>query len=478
MIYCPRCQTENRRDAHFCYQCSYNFQKKNKKRPGRSFIILILIVGLVWLFFRSCGPKLNWSSNRAGSEFNSSNEQRIPRGAPPAEMGSPSVKPSDGSLVTASGLKLVQSPPPPMGKPQLQTQIPAPSSGLKTLQKLPSSQSGLTFIEEMPGGKGLEFIQQGANSGLKVVQEVSASSGVQMIPLPSGSNIIVLQMPANSQGIKVIQLPSFSSASSPSASSANPDDVVKETPSPEPVDKEANKPMPAETPDQKKDKDTDLSQMALIPAGDFMMGSPSGKGNSDEHPQHKVWVSAFYMDKYLVTFDQYDKFCEATGRDPAQDNGWGRGKNPVINIKWGDADAYCRWAGKRLPTEAEWEKAARGGTDTSYFFGEDPGQLKDYAWYADNSNDRVQPVGQKKPNPYGLYDIVGNVWEWVNDYYGQSYYDESPAQNPPGPAGGEYRVLRGGSWNINADYLESAHRGMDEPDHQDTSDGCRCAKSR
>jgi formylglycine-generating enzyme required for sulfatase activity len=218
--------------------------------------------------------------------------------------------------------------------------------------------------------------------------------------------------------------------------------------------------------------------MVLIPAGYFMMGSAVGKGNSDEHPQHKVWVGAFYMDKYLATFDEYDKFCEKTGRDPAQDNGWGRGKNPVVNIKWSDADAFCRWAGKRLPTEAEWEKAARGGSDSDYFFGDDAAQLKDYAWFADNSGDRVQPVGQKQPNPYGLYDIVGNVWEWVNDWYGQTYYDESPAQNPTGPTSGEYRVLRGGSWNINADYLESAHRGMDEPDHQDTSDGCRCARSR
>lgn len=364
-----------------------------------------------------------------------------------------------------------------MGKPQLQAQVPEPSSGLKALQKLPSSQSGLTFIEEIPGGKGLEFVQQGANGGMKVVQEVPASSGVQMVPLPSGSNIIVLQMPANSQGIKVIQLPSFSSnpSSTQPSPASSPEDVVKETPSPEQSDN-ANKPTPEGTP-QKKEKEADLSQMALIPAGYFLMGSPSGKGNNDEHPQHKVWVSAFYMDKYLVTFEEYDKFCEATGRDPAQDNGWGRGKNPVVNIKWSDADAYCHSVGKRLPTEAEWEKAARGGTDTDYFFGDDPGQLKDYAWYADNSNDRVQPVGQKKPNPYGLYDIVGDVWEWVNDYYGESYYDESPAQDPQGPNGGEYRVLRGGSWSINADYLESAHRGMDEPDHQDTSDGCRCAKS-
>lgn len=329
---------------------------------------------------------------------------------------------------------------------------------------------------------------------MRVVQEIPASSGAQMVSLPSGGNIIVLQVPANFQGFKVIQLPAFpapetnpSSSTSPPPPSSSPEpsspDVVKETPSPEASpEPETPKPSPVETPEStkttEKPKPEDLSPMVLVPAGYFNMGSPEGKGNKDEHPQHKVWVGAFYMDRYLVTFDQYDKFSEATGRDPVPDNGWGRGKNPVINIKWGDADAFCKWAGKRLPTEAEWERAARGGTDSAYFFGDDDSQLKDYAWYADNSGDKAQPVGLKQPNPLGLYDMVGNVWQWVNDWYAQDYYNQSPAQNPPGPDSGDYKVLRGGSWNINSDYLQSAHRGMDEPDHQDDSDGCRCAKSR
>jgi formylglycine-generating enzyme required for sulfatase activity/predicted nucleic acid-binding Zn ribbon protein len=490
VIYCPRCQTENRRDSHFCYRCSYNFLQKRRNRLKR-FVLLILfgfiLLLILFLFFNQKIRQIStfWPMGN----LNSTREVMMPLDQGSGEtmgLGSSLTQHSEkknsnyppGVLVTASGLQLVQSSPPPSGKPRLDGQIPEPSSTLKALQQLSPSASGLAFIEEVPSGSGLRFVQQGSSGGMRVVQEIPASSGVQMVPLPSGENFIVLQIPP---GMKVIQLPSFSSPSQPSSPASSPEAVVKETPSPE-ATLDATKPAASETPDSsksdKKGKDSDSSPVVLIPAGYFNMGSPDGKGNRDEHPQHKVWVGAFYMDRYLATFDQYDKFCEATGRDPVSDNGWGRGKNPVINIKWSDADSFCKWAGKRLPTEAEWERAARGGTDTSYFFGDDESQIKDYAWYADNSGDKAQPVGMKQPNAFGLYDIVGNVWQWVNDWYGQSYYDESPAQNPTGPAGGEYRVLRGGSWNINADYLQSAHRGMDEPDHQDNSDGCRCAKSR
>jgi formylglycine-generating enzyme required for sulfatase activity len=478
LIYCPRCQTENRRDSHFCYRCSYDFAVKRKIGVKRYVLILFLLFVLLLTGFLFCNRKSR--DVRASSEMslmaNSGKASDVMEVGGSGSNKQTSNSPA-GVLTTMSGLQLVQSPPPPMGKPQLGAPIPPPSSDLKSLAQLSPWSSGLAFIEEAPGSAGIQFIQQGTNGGMKVVQEIPASSGVQMVPVPQGGNIIVLQIPP---GMKVIQLPSFSSPSQPSASSVQPpvsipNEVVKETPSPE-------APSASQTPDsdkdEKKGKESDSSAMVLIPAGYFNMGSPDGKGNGDEHPQHKVWVGAFYMDKYLATFDQYDKFCEATGRVPVSDNGWGRGKNPVINIKWSDADSFCKWAGKRLPTEAEWERAARGGTDTAYFFGDDETQLKDYAWYADDAGDRAQPVGLKQPNAFGLYDIVGDVWQWVGDWYGQGYYGESPVQNPTGPTSGEYRVLRGGSWNINADYLQSAHRGMDEPDHQDTSDGCRCAKSR
>jgi len=399
-------------------------------------------------------------------------------------------------LVTASGLKLEKSPPPPAEKPRLRGPISEPSAGLKALGKLPPSASGLSFVEEPHAVKGLEFVRKGLSGGMRVIQEIPASSDAQTFSLPSEGNIIVLQVPANSQGVKVIQLPSFSTRSvksrgltrytQPSFTATGPEEVVKETPPPETAsDKGESHPAASLTSDgsknddkDKKAKDSDSSPMVLIPAGYFNMGSPDEKGNTDEHPQHKVWVEAFYMDKYLTTFDQYDKFCDDTGRNPISDNGWGRGDNPAINLMWEDADAFCKWAGKRLPTEAEWEKAARGGTDTAYFFGDNENLLKDYAWYADNSGDKIKTVGQKKPNPFGLYDILGDVWEWMSDWYGKDYYRQSPAQNPTGPESGTYRVLRGGSFNVNADYLQSAHRGIDRPDHQDTNDGCRCAKSQ
>jgi formylglycine-generating enzyme required for sulfatase activity len=218
------------------------------------------------------------------------------------------------------------------------------------------------------------------------------------------------------------------------------------------------------------------SEMALIPAGYFMMGSPKGVGKKEEHPQHKVWVDAFYIDKTEVTFDQYDNFGRATGRVKPSDEGWGRGTRPVVNINWNDADAYCKWAGKRLPTEAEWEKAARGGTDTKWYWGDDENVIDEYAWYDKNSGGTTHPVGLKKPNPFGLFDMAGNVWEWCSDWYGEKYYQSSLERNPGGPDSGEYRILRGGSWGSNADYAYSAYRSGCEPYGRTYRIGCRCAR--
>jgi formylglycine-generating enzyme required for sulfatase activity len=240
----------------------------------------------------------------------------------------------------------------------------------------------------------------------------------------------------------------------------------------------------------------DGAAMELIPAGYFMMGAPKDKGDKDEHPAHRVWVSAFYMDRTLVTFNLYDKFCDATGRKKPGDGfvsysfkiqspHWGRGARPVLNLTWKDADAYCRWAGGRLPSEAEWEKAARGGVETPYFWGEDPGPASDYAWYGGNSRYMTWPVGGLKPNPYGLYDIVGNLWEWVSDWYSADYYSESPSRNPMGPAEGKLKVLRGGSFANGDESLQSAHRSSWDPDKEDGQEtmghlhehGCRCVQS-
>jgi formylglycine-generating enzyme len=227
---------------------------------------------------------------------------------------------------------------------------------------------------------------------------------------------------------------------------------------------------------QKKER-VAITNMKLIPAGAFNMGSPSREGDSDEHPRHKVYLDAYYMDEHEVTFDQYDAYAAATGKRKPGDEGWGRGKRPVIRVTWHEADAYCKWAGKRLPTEAEWEKAARGGASTKYSHGADYNGLGDYAWYNSNSGQKTQPVGQKKPNGYGLYDMAGNVLEWVADWYDKDYYQNSPAKNPVGPGSGTLRALRGGSWFNNPDFMRPAFRNWYYPRGTTVNDGFRCAAS-
>jgi formylglycine-generating enzyme required for sulfatase activity len=222
-------------------------------------------------------------------------------------------------------------------------------------------------------------------------------------------------------------------------------------------------------------------RMVLIPAGDFMMGSPNNVGGGDEHPQHKVYLDAYYIDKYLVTYDQYDKFCEATHRPKPIATKSGRGRNPVEGVSWDDADAYAQWVGKFLPTEAQWEKAARGGRDTAWFFGDDDSEEVDYGGYelVKNFGDAVfphyervaYPVGGKKPNPFGLYDMGLMVGEWCEDWYNSKYYAESPAENPLGPEKGNEKVLRGGT----GEYARSACRfWRKSPDDHELGIGFRC----
>jgi len=214
-------------------------------------------------------------------------------------------------------------------------------------------------------------------------------------------------------------------------------------------------------------------QMVLIPAGTFSMGSNTF---SNEQPIHVVNLDAFYIDKYEVTFDQYDRFCDATGRTKPSDSGWGRGTRPVIDVSWNDAKAYCDWAGKRLPTEAEWEYACRAGGTGAWTFGDTEATLVNYAWYGVNSGSQTHPVGEKTANAWGLYDMHGNVWEWCADWYDSGYYAGSPATNPPGPASGTYRLLRGGSCYVAANDARSAYRGSG-PGGGGSDYGFRCAAS-
>ncbi len=216
----------------------------------------------------------------------------------------------------------------------------------------------------------------------------------------------------------------------------------------------------------------DGSILIYIPAGEFTMGSENG--DSDEKPVHKVYLDGYYIGKYEVTFEQYDRFCEATGRVKPDNEGWGRGNRPVINVSWNDAVAYCKWAGLRLPTEAEWEKAARGGENYKYAGSNNPDEV---AWYDNNSGNYTHPVGQKKANGYGTYDMSGNVWEWCSDWYDSGYYSNSPYRNPKGPASGSSRVYRGGSWDVGARNIRCAVRYGDTSDSGNCGLGFRVARS-
>jgi formylglycine-generating enzyme required for sulfatase activity len=212
-------------------------------------------------------------------------------------------------------------------------------------------------------------------------------------------------------------------------------------------------------------------EMVFVKGGTFQMGSTNGDG--DEKPVHSVTVDDFYMSKYEVTFAEYDKFCEATGRKKPKDQGWGRGSRPVINVSWHDAAAYCQWAGGRLPTEAEWEYAARGGNKSNGYTYAGSHNADEVAWY--NSGE-THPVGQKKPNELGLYDMSGNVWEWCSDWYDSDYYENSPSSNPKGPSNGSGRVRRGGSWYYYAKGCRVANRSDYDPSFGDLYLGFRLAR--
>ena len=202
-------------------------------------------------------------------------------------------------------------------------------------------------------------------------------------------------------------------------------------------------------------------ELRYIPAGEFMMGSPESEKNrdNDEGPVHRINISkGFYIGIYQVTQEQY---MAVMGKNPSHFSGTNL---PVEQVTWDNAVEFCKklsWKeGKiyRLPTEAEWEYACRAGTNTRFYYGDDDSQLADYGWYESNSGDQTHPVGQKKPNAFGLYDMHGNVWEWSGDCYDENYYKKCPTADPQGPNGGQHRVLRGGSWFLYLEFCRSASR--------------------
>jgi eukaryotic-like serine/threonine-protein kinase len=234
--------------------------------------------------------------------------------------------------------------------------------------------------------------------------------------------------------------------------------------------------------------------MVDVPAGEFQMGcDPDHNGGyscaSDELPLHAVYLDAYRIDRTEVTNAQY-KQCVAAGVCALPIETWTNctfyywlpfyANHPMRCMDWNRASAYCAWAGKRLPTEAEWEKAARGATDTrAYPWGDaEPTCALANGWLTGDCYGDIRAVGSLPAgaSPYGALDMAGNVMEWVNDWYQSNYYSVSPDSNPPGPATGSSRVLRGGHWNNSASYLRLARR-FTSPDPTDLYDliGFRCA---
>jgi len=220
----------------------------------------------------------------------------------------------------------------------------------------------------------------------------------------------------------------------------------------------------------------------MIPGGSFTMGSDS----AGERPKHKVWVDTFFLDKCEVTNRQYKEFIKATGHPQPpffRDSILGLPDHPVVGVSYSDAQSFAYWAGKRLPTEAEWEYAARGGLKGKDFpwGNEPPAGRCNFAPHGDKEADGyafTSPVGRFAANKYGLYDMAGNAWEWCQDFYDTLYYRASPETNPAGPDSGYTRVLRGGSWlSINPKHLKCSSRLELKPYVLDRYYGFRCAKT-
>jgi formylglycine-generating enzyme required for sulfatase activity len=242
----------------------------------------------------------------------------------------------------------------------------------------------------------------------------------------------------------------------------------------------------------------DWAMLVYVPAGEFVMGSEDG--GSDERPVHSVYLDAFWIYQTKVTNAMYATFLNAEGNQTEGGVTWldagdgdvrihqvsgawqvdsGYEEHPAIEVSWYGAAAYCQWAGVRLPTEAEWEKAACGTEGNIYPWGDSWNSGLANASGAGDGYSGTSPAGSFPggASPYGALDMAGNVWEWVADWYGGNYYQSSPNENPTGPESGRYRILRGGSWHVNPNYLRAANRHFHFPYTSHFVIGFRCAMS-
>jgi formylglycine-generating enzyme required for sulfatase activity len=225
-----------------------------------------------------------------------------------------------------------------------------------------------------------------------------------------------------------------------------------------------------------RENPTDGLEYVWIPPGTFMMGCSPGDNEcyDDEKPSHRVSLSkGFWIGQTEVTVAAYKRFAGRTGRTmptaPDFNPGLNNEQMPIVNVSWDDAQAYCAWAGGQLPTEAEWEYAARAGSTEARH-----GSLDEVAWCNTNSRGQTHPVGEKRGNGFGLHDMLGNVWEWVNDWYDQNYYQSSPPRDPTGPTSGQQRVLRGGSWGGDPRRVRVSCRDWNDPGVRSFFNGVRC----
>ena len=212
--------------------------------------------------------------------------------------------------------------------------------------------------------------------------------------------------------------------------------------------------------------------MVLIPKGCFMMGANTVKFNENERPMHEVCLSSFYIDLYEVTQEEYEKIM---GKNPSF---FKKKYHPVEQVTWNNADKYCRTIKKRLPTEAEWEYAARDKAAYNYPWGDEIGRNNANCMGCGSQWDNVKtaPVGSFNPNSFGIYDMAGNVWEWTSDWYATDYYKKSPKEDPKGPPNGKEKVLRGGSWSSMPHTLRVTNRLRSYPNNERNYRGFRCAK--
>jgi formylglycine-generating enzyme required for sulfatase activity len=231
------------------------------------------------------------------------------------------------------------------------------------------------------------------------------------------------------------------------------------------------------------------ADMVLMPAGEFLMGSAEGPGRKDEYPQHTVYLDAYWIDRYEVTGGDFEKYLAQNPKQHPTITGWydrkvrpGMERKPVIGLTWKRCQNYCLWRGKRLLTEAEWERAAGGTNHRTYPWGEElPDETRSHFYRCCfiDKGDILREVGSLElgKTPEGVYEMSGNIAEWVFDWYDARYYQKSPGKNPQGPTKGTYHVVRGGAWNSLPDYMRVSHRYGQNDGQEFYGIGCRCAKS-